>query len=296
MALLQTLKFIVEHPLTRDQKITAMWRFVRWQVCSRLVRGAIEYSWIDGAKFLVKNGDTGFTGNIYTGLHEFSDMGFLLHFLRAEDLFVDVGANLGSYTVLASAVVRSRTYAFEPVAKTHARLTENLKLNDIEQTVVCVNAGLGDQAGQIAFTADTDTTNHALAPGEHCDNIVNVKLTTLDNALDGESPSLIKIDVEGYETAVLGGAGQVLENQSLKAVIMELDGAGRRYGYDESIILKVMIDHGFNSYCYDPLTRKLTELTGKNTTSGNTLFIRDMAFVAERLTTAPILFVHGRQF
>jgi len=48
---------------------------------------------VNGSKFLVKTGETGLTGNIYTGLHEFPDMGFLLHFLRAEDLFVDIGAN-----------------------------------------------------------------------------------------------------------------------------------------------------------------------------------------------------------
>jgi hypothetical protein len=42
------------------------------------------------------------SGNIYAGLHEFGDMAFVLHFLRAGDLFADVGANIGSYTVLAS--------------------------------------------------------------------------------------------------------------------------------------------------------------------------------------------------
>jgi hypothetical protein len=55
------------------------------------------------------------TGNLYAGLHEFSEMGFLLHLLRQNDLFVDVGANLGSYTVLASAVCQARNIAFEPV-------------------------------------------------------------------------------------------------------------------------------------------------------------------------------------
>lgn len=44
---------------------------------------------------------TGATGNIYVGLHEFEDMAFLLHVLRRTDLFVDVGANIGSYTILA---------------------------------------------------------------------------------------------------------------------------------------------------------------------------------------------------
>ena len=58
---------------------------------------------------------TGATGNIYTGLHEFEDMMFLLHLLRPGDIFVDAGANIGSYTVLASAVVGAKSISFEPV-------------------------------------------------------------------------------------------------------------------------------------------------------------------------------------
>jgi len=44
---------------------------------------------------VARPGETGVTGNIYTGLHEFSSMGYLLHVLREGDLFVDVGANVG---------------------------------------------------------------------------------------------------------------------------------------------------------------------------------------------------------
>ena len=43
----------------------------------------------------------GVTGNVYCGLHDFAEMSFMLHLLRAGDLFADIGANVGSYTVLA---------------------------------------------------------------------------------------------------------------------------------------------------------------------------------------------------
>lgn len=105
MSLLTIIKFITHHPLNRGHKLRAIIRFVKWQIGSRLVNGSIVYDWVNGAKFLVKTGETGLTGNIYTGLHEFQDMGFLLHFLRPEDLFVDIGANVGSYTILACAAV-----------------------------------------------------------------------------------------------------------------------------------------------------------------------------------------------
>lgn len=44
----------------------------------------------------------GATGNVYVGLHEFESMGFVLHVLRSSSAFIDVGANVGAYTVLAA--------------------------------------------------------------------------------------------------------------------------------------------------------------------------------------------------
>jgi FkbM family methyltransferase len=242
----------------------------------------------------VRTGETGLTGNIYTGLHEFQDMGFLLHFLRDEDLFIDVGANVGSYTILACSAIGARGVALEPVPSTYKRLVDNMRLNHLDEKVKCVNKGIGAEEGSIAFTSDSDTTNHAVATGEQHENTVIVEIVTLDSVLNYEYPSLIKIDVEGYETPVLEGAQKVLKEQTLNAVIMELNGSGTRYGYDESRILELMSDFGFNTYSYNPLNRALINLEGKNLNSGNTLFIRDKSFVEDRLITSPKVLVHGR--
>ncbi len=296
MALLNTIRFITEHPLNRGKRLSAIVRYLRWQVGSRLARGDVVYDWVSGAKFLVRTGETGLTGNIYTGLHEFPEMAFLLHYLRAEDLFIDVGANVGSYTILACSAVGARGVAFEPVPSVYQRLVENIRLNGLEESVQCVNKGVGQRQGEIEFTGDRDTMNHVLASGEPYDHKVTVDVVSLDAALAGEVPSLIKIDVEGYETPVLEGAQQLLAAESLNAVIMELNGSGRRYGFDEASILDLMGEYGFGTYAYEPFARKLINLEGKNVNSGNTLFLRDESFVRDRLATAPKVCINGRQF
>lgn len=296
MSHFNTLKFITNHPINRNQKLSSLVRFAKWQIASRLAPGAIVFDWINGSKFLVKTGETGLTGNIYTGLHEFPDMGYLLHFLREEDFFVDVGANVGSYSILACSAIGARGIAFEPVPSTFNRLIENLRLNHLEKKVTCINKGAGAQQGIITFTSDTDTTNHALAEDEHCDNAVNVEVIPLDTILYGESPALIKIDVEGYETPVIEGAQEILRKQSTHSVIMELNGSGNRYGYDESKIFDMMFDFNFKTYSYNPMDRTLNNLAGRNPNSGNTLFIRDKSFVEDRLKTAPIISIYGCQF
>ena len=296
MKLLDSLLFVASHPLNRGQKARSLWRFCKWQIASRLAPGAIVYDWIDGAQIIVGKGEAGLTGNVYTGLHEFSDMAYLLHVLRAGDLFVDVGANAGSYTVLACSVVGARGYAFEPVPETHRRLVKNLRLNCLDDKVVHPNVAIGSAAGQLSFTADGDTVNHVLAEGEACSTAVTVDVTTLDRVLSKESPALIKIDVEGFEAQVLRGAAETLAKSSLHSLIIELNGSGDRYGFDESSILELMSDHAFRAYSYEPLCRTLIELSGINPGSGNTLFIRDRDFVDERLRTAEEITVNNRSF
>lgn len=297
MSLYSALKFIVGHPLNRERRVGALLGFVRWQLGSRVVPGAVVYDWINGSRFFVRPGETGLTGNIYTGIHEFADMGFLLHFLRGGDTFVDVGANVGSYTILAGAVVGARTVAFEPVPSTYERLVANVRLNRLEEKVVLLNKGVGAaESGSIAFSTGSDTTNHVLAPDEQNASAVNVDITTLDCALRDESPTLMKVDVEGYEVAVLEGAKQTLAKQSLCSVIVELNGSGERYGYNDSRALSMLGDCGFFAYSYDPLSRSLFRLTGKNLRSGNTLFVRERSLVQERVRSAPKVRVNGREF
>jgi FkbM family methyltransferase len=244
----------------------------------------------------VRTGETGLTGNIYTGLHEFSDMGYLLHVLCGDDLFVDVGANVGSYTILACAVVGACGYAFEPVPSTYMRLIENVRLNNLEGRVTCLNVGVGSEEGEVSFTSDMDTTNHVVASREQSDNVINVRICALDDALRNKSPALLKLDVEGYETPALQGAQETLKKPSLHSIIMELNGSGSRYGFNESRILEMMFDHGFKTYSYNPLDRSLISLNGKNLASGNTLFIRNYSLVLENLASSPKIRIFDNEF
>jgi hypothetical protein len=136
--------------------------------------------------------------------------------------------------------------------------------------------------------------NHVVADGEQAAGAINVSITTLDAALAGASPSVMKIDVEGYETPVLEGAATVLANEALHSVIMELNGSGSRFGFDESKLLEVMNGYGFQTFSYDPFSRKLTSLNSKNLHSGNTIFVRDVDRVMDRLISSPRFAVLGQ--
>ncbi len=286
MQLIRTLGTVRNHPLNRSNRTAAMMRVLRWQVGSRLLRGSAAMPFTKRTRLLVKRGMTGATGNIYCGLHDFEDMAFMLHLLRPADTFVDVGANVGTYTVLASGEAGARSIAIEPVPQTFQHLLDNVYLNRLHDRVVAYNCGVGSESGVLRFTAALDTTNHVVAASEADCPAIEVAVRTLDDVLAGELPKMIKVDVEGFESHVIRGAGDVLTSESLSAVVMELNGSGRRYGFDDESIHRQMLDFGFRPHAYDPFGRALSELPDRNTRGRNTLYLRDMEDIQTRIDGA----------
>lgn len=282
MRLLDLVRYVSAHPLNANGKLAALVRVIRWQVGSRIAPGPVALPFVESTRLLATRGMTGATGNWYCGLHEHREMAFVLHVLRDTDLLLDVGANVGSYTILASGAVGARSIAVEPVPATYVHLRENVALNDLVGRVRCWQGGLGDRAGSLKFTSGLDTVNHVLAPGETMPG-VDVPVTTLDELVGDDVPTLIKIDVEGYEYAVLKGAQRTLADPRLLAVVMETNGSGERYGESDDQLVAAMRDHGFAMYGYDPFARRLS---ATERTDGNTIFVRDSDAVNARIVAA----------
>ena len=281
MSLYSTIQFLLKHPLTKDRPIQTIWRFGTWQLYSRLFPEPKAIQWIGDTKLWIKRGWTGVTGNYYTGLHEFEDMAFLLHLLRPGDVFVDAGANMGTYTLLASGVCGAYSYSFEPVQATFERLQENIALNQLQKRTTAFQCALGSSTGEIKFTYQQDTTNHVAT--EQDKDFVSVPVKRLDDIVL-QTPTLIKIDVEGFETEVIRGATEHLNNLGLKAIIIELNGSGERYGYDERAIHEQFLELGFQAYFYEPFQRLLSPITQFGNL--NTIYCRDMEWVKARLANA----------
>lgn len=296
MKILQTLAFIYYHPLTRHKRVAAYIRWLRWQLGSRINHGGSVVDFVGGTRLLAWPGMTGATGNIYCGLHECHDMGFVLHFLRKDDLFIDVGANVGSYTILASGAAGAETICFEPVPQTFQHLLDNVYLNRLAGTVTAHNVAVGAKAGEVEMMSDQDTVNRVVPGGESYSGAkVMVPVITLDEALSGRVPKMIKIDVEGFETLVLQGAARTLENPGLEAVLIELNGSGEIYGFDESKLHHRMIELGFSKCSYNALTRELRDGEDENWYTGNCLYVRNRSMAQGLLFSAKRFAVIGEQ-
>jgi len=172
--------------------------------------------------------------------------------------------------------------AIEPIPSTYNALQRNIAVNGYGDRVQALNIGLGRRNDTLRFSADCDTVNHVLADGEKATSVVRVPVKRLDDVLQGGVPVIIKIDVEGFETEVLAGAERTLANSGLLAVIMELNGSGERYGFDEDALHRNMLAFGFSACRYAPFTRELEVLDGRPT-GGNTLYVRDVEELEKRV-------------
>ena len=177
---------------------------------------------------------TGATGNIYVGLHEFTDMMLPLHFLREGDLFLDIGANVGSYTVLASGVCQAETWSFEPDPGTVRHLRRNIEINNLDGRVTVYELALGDAESEISFTIGLDTMNKVAAVGDK--NVRSVRQQQLDTLIGEYQPVMIKMDVEGYEEEVFRGAQALLANKCLKVIELETVTPGIQRNVDGTCI------------------------------------------------------------
>jgi FkbM family methyltransferase len=290
--LLTILRYIIAHPLGRRHKIKAISRFISWQLSHYLNSGEKSVSFFNGAKMIVKKNDTGVTGNIYVGIHDFYELSFALHFLDEKDIFVDVGANVGFYSIILAKSKNVNSIAFEPIPSTYFKLEKNIKINSLSNNVFTKNIAVGSSIGKLKMSSDLDTVNHVRLTESDSNADIIVEVCDLDTIFSsGEFPSLVKIDVEGFETEVIGGMKNFLLSDSLKAIIIELNGSGGRYGYDESLIHQTLLSHSFKPFHYDPFQRKLTTLNSYG--SNNTLYLRDLDFIFNRVNKAPKFEVFG---
>jgi FkbM family methyltransferase len=146
---------------------------------------------------------------------------------------LDIGANTGLFSLAAVGANSSvHVHAFEPVAAVHTALIRNIWANELQDSVTCEASAVGEKDGPVAFHVPTRTwaSGSLDANGFHgnAGAVQTTPCTTVDAYCTARGLSdvdLIKIDVEGFEHAVLAGSDQVLATQRPAIICECLPGA-----------------------------------------------------------------------
>ncbi len=161
--------------------------------------------------------------------------------------FVDVGANVGTYSLMAASLVgpSGRVLAFEPVPATRARLESNVALNDAPQLEIVPKA-LGSEPGTTVLYLAAGASGLSSRYNQADGGRVEVETTTLDQVLaDAAPPSLVKIDVEGMELEVMRGARELLCGDSPPLIVFEAHPDHlRAAGTDYATVRAFLADNG----------------------------------------------------
>lgn len=175
------------------------------------------------------------------------DDAFLSTYLQKGDVVIDVGANIGTYSLQAASIVgeTGSVHSFEAHPVIAAYLKKNVALN-CRQNITIYNTALGNRSGRLSFTDKKSDDQNAIS----WDNAsLRVRVKRLDDVLDHasnriESISLLKIDVEGYERFVLEGALKILSK--CRCVCFEAyEKNFQNYGYATSDIVRFLSEKGF---------------------------------------------------
>jgi len=166
--------------------------------------------------------------------HTFWDKYFLSEknkiqdFVKKGDVVVDVGANIGLFSLILSDLVdeTGKVYSFEPIPLLHKKLNNNIILNGM-LNITTIETGIGDEESEIEIFLNPEQSGLSSAVAKPGSNYVSqkIKLNTLDKYFMAreEKISFIKIDTEGYEPQVLRGAKEII-NRDKPIIYIELGG------------------------------------------------------------------------
>lgn len=278
--LLRTPLRIWRHPANHGLRLQRYALWVGWQVWERTLRRPWQVTMPPGVTLELTPHDPVTSGVLYCGLPDWPEMPFLLEYLKPGDVMVDVGANVGLYSLLAATVPEVQVLAFEPNAAARSRLTANADRNRLLTRIDLRSEAVGAAPGRAAITMSFGPGNRLVDTGEtHAAPVDVVKVVALDECVDG-AVALIKIDVEGAEPSVLKGAARTLE-AFRPALILEVN--------DPAALTDLLRPLGYQWVTYEPQQRRIVPTTLPKRGANGIAVVDIEAAVARVALSPPIL-------
>lgn len=158
-----------------------------------------------------------FALSYFVGPYDYNNMNFLRQVLdddQESTCFIDVGANVGTYTLFLSETPEVQVYAFEPHPETCRQLRRNVDHNE-RTNVIIEELGLSDHAGAVSFSDEPGSPVNRIVEGagdEAGEKTCSIRIIRGDEYFSEQVAAqlVVKIDVEGHELAVLRGLEGVL--------------------------------------------------------------------------------------
>jgi len=236
-----------------------------WQAFLKSSREYIDTQLTSDVKIrLYKNSHL--SKSIYCYDFEYDELAFVKRFLKNEDIFFDIGANVGIFSLCASPLVGDggKIFSFEPAEQTFNKLTENIDINKLKN-VFANKLGFSDKTGIKKFNISLegfDAFNSFGQPSKGKDFLCQDVVTeTIDNFINVNQlknrVALMKIDVEGWEIPVLDGAIKTLKENDAPVLMVEFAEKNIQIGFTCQKLYDLIKSYGYELYRYNARSNTL---------------------------------------
>ena len=220
-------------------------------------------------------------------LYESETSNFLGSILQPGDTFIDIGAHVGYFTMLASTLVgpTGAVYCFEPELGNYGHLLEHIEANGATNVrPLHMAVGASPATAEVFVNADNDGGHALWEVGRHPFNertrqapvSRKVFVTSLDHLFesrDMRTLKAIKIDAEGAEFAILVGARELLRRTRIPFIVAEINRFGlESMGASERHVREFMSDLGYETYLFQPGQSYLQRLLPDESPETNYVF------------------------
>ena len=200
---------------------------------------------IDLASFIMTNND-----------YETETRETIESILKSGDVFVDLGANIGFFTLLAARLVgpEGRVFAFEPTPSTREFLVKNILENDYINRVVIEDYANSDRRGKAKFSITPLSVCNSINVGEAVagEGEIEIKTISLDEYFREKTVKkidLIKMDIEGQELAAIRGMEKINGvNPGIKIIFEYHQENVKKNNLTSIEFFKLLQDYGFNQF------------------------------------------------
>ena len=223
-----------------------------------------EYIEIDGQKLFLDKEDSLLLSTRKNNYDKF-EVESLKQIIKKGDIVVDLGANIGYYTlILAQLVGKSgHVYSFEPDPSNFEILSKNVKENK-HDNVTLVQKAISDKNGKVElYVSKRNLASHRIFDAEDNRESIEVDVTTLDEYFKKFKKPIkfIKMDVEGAESAAISGASKIIQDSKNLVIMMEYFPKWiKKFGDIPEEILRSLVEKKFKLFNINQKNKKLDSI------------------------------------
>lgn len=197
--------------------------------------------------------------------------------VKKNDIVLDIGANIGYYTLLFARLVgpKGKVFAFEPDPDNFALLKKNVLVNGYRNTVL-VQKAVSNETGRTRLYLSPHTKTYHRIYNSHTDReSIEVEVVTLADYFKDQKTKIdfIKIDTEGAEGAILEGMLPLLEKNDSVKIVTEFWPPGlEKFGTEPEEFLKLLSEHSFRLHRINEREKKIEPVSIPELLEDNRLF------------------------